>query len=129
MMDKKKLAKEFSELLDKDTDLTMFTIQDLTLVKTGQQVVMAIVLKRKVVTEVTTTFDALSFYSENSKQDFSSLRMKVTDGVTTSETRIPSSADGNLPFWVIGCMTADDLGFNYIPGNTLTEQSALVSYF
>ena len=56
MMDKKKLAKEFSELLYEDTDLTMFTIKDLTLVKTGQQVVMAIVLKRKVATELLTTY-------------------------------------------------------------------------
>ena len=56
MMDRKSLAKEFSELLDKDTDLTMFTIQNLTLVERGQQVVMAIVLKRKVVTELLTTY-------------------------------------------------------------------------
>ena len=82
-------------------------------------------LKRKVVQEVTTTFDALSFYSENIQQDFTSLRMKVTDGVTTAETRIPSSADGNLPYWVIGCMTADVDGYNYVPVNKLTEKSPL----
>ena len=82
-------------------------------------------LERKVVEEVTTSFDALSFYSANSRQDFSSLRMKVTDGVTTSETRIPSSVDGDLPYWVIGCMTSDVNGFNYVPVNKLTEKSPL----
>ena len=64
-MDRKNLAKEFSELLDKDTDLTMFTIQDLTLVKTGQQVVMAIVLKRKVATELLTTYGNSLLYFLN----------------------------------------------------------------
>ena len=56
MLDKKGKSKEFSKLLDLDRDLTMFTIQNLTLVNSGQQVVMAIVLKRKVATELLTTY-------------------------------------------------------------------------
>ena len=56
MLDKKGKSKEFSKLLDSDRDLTMFTIQNLTLVNSGQQVVMAIVLKRKVATELLTTY-------------------------------------------------------------------------
>ena len=56
MLDKKRKSKEFSKLLDLDRDLTMFTIQNLTLVNSGQQVVMAIVLKRKVATELLTTY-------------------------------------------------------------------------
>ena len=56
MTDKKRMAKGFSKLLDMDKDLTMFTIQNLTLFNSGQQVVMAIVLKRKVVTELLTTY-------------------------------------------------------------------------
>merc|ERR1719150_3696638 len=51
--------------------------------------------------------------------------MKVTDGVTTAETRILSSADSNLPYWVIGCMTADVDGYNYVPVNKMTEKSPL----
>ena len=56
MTDKKRMAKGFTKLLNMDKDLTMFTIQNLTLFNSGQQVVMAIVLKRKVVTELLTTY-------------------------------------------------------------------------
>ena len=55
-MDKETEAKKFSSLLPEDTDLTMFTIQNLTLVKKKQLVMMAIVLKRKVATELLTTY-------------------------------------------------------------------------
>ena len=55
-MDKNTDAKKFSDLLPEDTDLTMFTIQDLTFVKRKQLVIMAIVLKRKVIMELLTTF-------------------------------------------------------------------------
>ena len=50
------MPKEFSELLGKDTDLTMFTATNLILFKSGRQVVMSIVLKRKVATELLTTY-------------------------------------------------------------------------
>ena len=43
-MDKKRVPREFAALLPEDTDLTMFTIQNLTLVKSEQLVIMAIVL-------------------------------------------------------------------------------------
>ena len=56
MMDKKKLAKEFSELLYEDTDLTMFTIRNLTLSERSNMVIMALKLKRKVATELLTTY-------------------------------------------------------------------------
>ena len=49
MTDKNTEAKGFSDLLPEDTDLTMFTIQNLNLVKKKQLVIMTIVLKRKVV--------------------------------------------------------------------------------
>ena len=55
-MDKKTKAKKFLSLLPEDTDLTMFTIQNLTLVKSDQLVIMGIVLKRKVATELLTTY-------------------------------------------------------------------------
>ena len=55
-MDQKSMPKEFSELLAKDTDLTMFTVQNLTMVKKEQLVIMSIVLKRKVATELLTTY-------------------------------------------------------------------------
>ena len=56
MMDKKSRSKKFSELSDNDTDLTMFTIKDLILVKNEHMVIMSIVLKRKVTTELLTTY-------------------------------------------------------------------------
>ena len=56
MMDKKSRSKKFSELSDKDTDLTMFTIKDLILVKNEHMVIMSIVLKRKITTELLTTY-------------------------------------------------------------------------
>ena len=55
-MDKKSRSKTFSELSDKDTDLTMFTIKDLILVKNEHMVIMSIVLKRKITTELLTTY-------------------------------------------------------------------------
>ena len=56
MMDTRSMPKEFSELLDEDTDLTMFSIQNLTLLRSEQLVIMSMVLKRKVATELLTTY-------------------------------------------------------------------------
>ena len=58
MVNKKKSKKGFSDLGSEDLDLTMFTITDLTLnkEKEANMVYMAIKLKRKVVTELVTTY-------------------------------------------------------------------------
>ena len=56
MLDGESVPKAFSSLSPEDTDLVMFTIQSLTLAKKKQLVVMSIVLKRKVVTELLTTY-------------------------------------------------------------------------
>ena len=55
-MDAKSMAKEFSTILPEDADLTMFTIKDLSLSKLDQLVIMKILLKRKIATELLTTF-------------------------------------------------------------------------
>ena len=55
-MNEKSVPKNFLDLLPEETDLTMFTIQNLTLVKNDQLVIMGIVLKRKVATELLTTY-------------------------------------------------------------------------
>ena len=55
-MDKDAEPKGFSDLLPDDTDLTMFTIQNIALFKRKQLVIMAIVFKRKVATELLTTY-------------------------------------------------------------------------
>ena len=54
--DKNRVSKKFSDLMSEDTDLTMFTIQNLTLEKKAQLVIMTIVLKRKVAMELLTTY-------------------------------------------------------------------------
>ena len=58
MANKLSEPKSFEDLSDEDKDLTMFTITNLTLAKEGNKnmVSMAIKLKRKVVTELVTTY-------------------------------------------------------------------------
>ena len=57
-MDKDKIPTEFSLLRFEDRDLTMFTITNLTLTKKeiGNMVYMALNLKRKIATELLTTY-------------------------------------------------------------------------
>ena len=55
-MDKDSVPKNFYSLLPEDTDLVMFKLQELTLVKRNGLVVMTMVLKRKIVTELLTTY-------------------------------------------------------------------------
>ena len=58
MSNKLSEPKSFWSLTDEDKDLTMFTITNLTLTKEQERnmVNMAIILKRKVVTELVTTY-------------------------------------------------------------------------
>ena len=56
MVDKDSVPKNFYSLTPEDTDLVMFQFQELTLVKRNGLVVMTMVLKRKIVTELLTTF-------------------------------------------------------------------------
>ena len=57
-MDKDKIQRKFSQLSYEDRDLTMFTITNFTLNKKeiGNMVYIALKLKRKVVTELLTTY-------------------------------------------------------------------------
>ena len=58
MMNKQKSRKSFGQLKLEDLDLTMFTITNLTLTKdkNANMVFMALKLKRKVATELLTTY-------------------------------------------------------------------------
>ena len=56
MLNKLSLPTSFLALNPEDTDLTMFSIQNLTLVNRDQLVIMSIVLKRKVSMELLTTY-------------------------------------------------------------------------
>ena len=55
-MNKARKAKSVDELESDDKDLIMFTITDLRLEKNDQQVHMVISLKRKIQTEMLTTY-------------------------------------------------------------------------
>ena len=58
MMNKQRSRKSFGQLNSEDLDLTMFTITNLTLTKdkNANMVYMALKLKRKVATELLTTY-------------------------------------------------------------------------
>ena len=56
MMNKKRRPTNFTNLNDTDKDLTMFTITNLVLTNEGDMVHMVLNLKRKVVTELMTTY-------------------------------------------------------------------------
>ena len=56
MRDKDSIAKDFKELESEDKDLIMFTITDLKLEQKKEQVHMVISLKRKIQTELLTTY-------------------------------------------------------------------------
>ena len=57
-MNKDKIQRKFSQLSFEDRDLTMFTVTNLTLTKKeiGNMVYMALKLKRKIATELLTTY-------------------------------------------------------------------------
>ena len=55
-MDINNLPKNFFDLLPPDTDLTMFSVKSLSLTRKEKMVVMTIVLKRKIATELLTTY-------------------------------------------------------------------------
>ena len=57
-MDRDKIERNFSQLTSKDRDLTLFTVTNLTLNEKdgGNMVFMALKLKRKIVTELLTTY-------------------------------------------------------------------------
>ena len=57
-MDKDKIQRKFSQMSFEDRDLTMFTVTNLTLTKKeiGNMAYMALKLKRKIATELLTTY-------------------------------------------------------------------------
>ena len=56
MMDNKAKPTKFTELNDQDKDMTMFTITNLNLAEEDGMVYMTLKLKRKVATELLTTY-------------------------------------------------------------------------
>ena len=119
MADKNTEAKRFSELLPEDKDLTMFTIQNLTLVKKKQLVMMVIVLKRKVATELLTTYlptillllitFVTIFFDKDLFGDAIAVNLTIMLVMTTIFTskieELPSTSDTKMiDIWLIGCL-------------------------
>ena len=118
-MDKSSVAKDYKDLGPDDKDLTMFTITDLKLVKSNDQVHMVMLLKRKVQTEMLTTYlptllllmitYATAFFSEiyfEAKCTLNLTIMLVMTTIFTSKiSELPPTSDTKMiDFWLIFCL-------------------------
>ena len=120
-MDRFKIQKNISELTLEDRDLTMFTVTDLTLIKSEEtnMVFMAIKLKRKVATELLTTFlptmllllivYATNFFNENLFSDAVAVNLTIMLVMTTIFTskieELPPTSDMKMiDIWLIFCL-------------------------
>ena len=120
-MNKKKNKKGFSDLGSEDLDLTMFTITDLTLnkEKEANMVYMAIKLKRKVVTELVTTYLATIllllitfttiFFEKGLFADAIAVNLTIMLVMTTIFTskieELPPTSDMKMiDIWLISCL-------------------------
>ena len=119
MMDKDGLARNFSSLMPEDTHLTMFTIQNLTLFKRKQMVIMFIVLKRKVATELLTTYlptillllitFTTTFFNKDLFGDAIAVNLTIMLVMTTIFTskieELPPTSDMKMiDIWLIFCL-------------------------
>ena len=121
MVNKKKSKKGFSDLGSEDLDLTMFTITDLTLNKEEEanMVFMAIKLKRKVVTELVTTYlptillllitFTTIFFEKGLFADAIAVNLTIMLVMTTIFTskieELPPTSDMKMiDIWLISCL-------------------------
>ena len=121
MMNTKKSKKGFSDLGSEDVDLTMFTITDLTLTKDKEAnlVFMAIKLKRKVVTELVTTYFptillllitfTTIFFDKDLFGDAIAVNLTIMLVMTTIFTskieELPPTSDMKMiDIWLISCL-------------------------
>ena len=121
MVNTKKSKKGFSDLGSEDVDLTMFTITDLTLTKDKEAnlVFMAIKLKRKVVTELVTTYFptillllitfTTIFFDKDLFGDAIAVNLTIMLVMTTIFTskieELPPTSDTKMiDIWLIGCL-------------------------
>ena len=118
-MDQKSVPKDFFDLLPEEIDLTMFTIQNLTLHKSEQLVMMSIVLKRKVATELLTTYlptillllitFVTIFFDKDLFGDAIAVNLTImlvmTTIFTTKIQELPPTSDMKMiDFWLIFCL-------------------------
>ena len=128
-------SKDFKQLEFLAKDMIMFTITDLKLVKTKQQVHMMISLKRKIQTELLTTYLptvlllSISFATTFFKPDFFDASLSVnltimlvmTTIFTTKIAELPPTSDMKmLDLWLIFCL--------FIPFALSIVQTAIECY-
>ena len=121
MMDRDKIQKDFSNLTLEDRDLTMFTVTNLILARSekSNMVFMAIKLKRKVVTELLTTFlptillllivYATNFFDDDLFSDIIAVNLTIMLVMTTIFTSkiegLPPTSDMKMiDIWLIFCL-------------------------
>ena len=118
-MDSSSLAKDYKDLAAEEKDLIMFTISDLRLEKRNEQVHMVISLKRKIQTEMLTTYlptllllsisYATTFfkpeYFEASLSVNLTIMLVMTTIFTTKIAELPPTSDMKmLDIWLIFCL-------------------------
>ena len=119
MMDKSSVAKDFKDLGPEDKDLTMFTITDLRLVRSNDQVHMVMMLKRKIQTEMLTTYlptlllltisYTTTFYKaiffEGCQTVNLTIMLVMTTIFTSKIAELPPTSDTKMiDFWLIFCL-------------------------
>ena len=119
MMNKLSQPKHFEELSDKDKDLTMFTITKLILKEDVNMVYMALKMKRKVATELLTTYlptillllitFVTIFFDKDLFGDAIAVNLTIMLVMTTIFTskieELPSTSDTKMiDIWLIGCL-------------------------
>ena len=118
-MDMDSVAMSFESLTPEDTDLTMFSIQNLTMIKRKQLVIMSIVLKRKVATELLTTYlptillllitFTTTFFDKDLFGDVIAVNLTIMLVMTTIFTskieELPPTSDMKMiDIWLISCL-------------------------
>ena len=119
MTDKGSTPKNFNSLSPDDTDLVMFRFQDLTLEKRNRLVIMTMVLKRKVLTELLTTYlptillllisFVTIFFDEHLFGDAIAVNLTIMLVMTTIFTskieELPPTSDMKMiDIWLICCL-------------------------
>ena len=119
MTDKGSTPKNFNSLSPDDTDLVMFRFQDLTLEKRNRLVIMTMVLKRKVLTELLTTYlptillliisFVTIFFDEHLFGDAIAVNLTIMLVMTTIFTskieELPPTSDMKMiDIWLISCL-------------------------
>ena len=119
MMNGDDIKKDFADLGTEDKEMTMFTIKDLHMSKRGRLVEMEIVLKRKITTELLTTFLPtfllliITFtsilFDKKLFGDALAVNLTIMLVMTTIFTskieELPSTSDTKMiDIWLIGCL-------------------------